>query len=164
MRYVGSMNLGTELAAIYRRDLKRLGQEVRAFPGGGAIWVKSPEVNNSAGNLVLHLEGNLREYIGRQLGGIPYQRSRDREFSQSGLSVEELGARVEALAELIPGVLSGLSGADLDRIYPEDVLGVPLTASQFVISLLGHFNYHLGQIDYLRRILTNNGPLPLASL
>ena len=83
------MNLGAELAAIYRRDLKRLAQEVRAFPAGGAIWVKPPEVNNSAGNLVLHLEGNLREYIGRQLGGIPYQRTRDREFSQSDVDRSE---------------------------------------------------------------------------
>ena len=64
----------TELAALYKRDLTRVIQEVQAFPDEASLWRIAPGVTNSAGNLVLHLEGNLREYIGRQLGGVAYTR------------------------------------------------------------------------------------------
>src|ERR1700731_3966853 len=109
---------GAEVAALVRRDLTRLGQELRAFPDDGALWTKPPGISNSIGNLVLHLEGNLREYIGRQLGGVPYTRRRDLEFSQSGLTLNDLRARVEPLITLIPQIITGLSDEDLRRLYP----------------------------------------------
>jgi hypothetical protein len=73
-------NAAGELAALFRRDLNRLIQELRAFPSDEKLWAVLPGISNSAGNLILHLEGNLREYIGRQLGGVAYTRQRDLEF------------------------------------------------------------------------------------
>ena len=158
------MNLGTELAALFRRDLMRLAQEVEQFPDDATLWNTAPGIRNSAGNLTLHLEGNLREYIGRQLGGVTYARNRKQEFSATGLARAELKERIEALASSIPKVISGLSGADWESVYPEQVLGIPLSTAQFLIHLHGHFNYHLGQIDYLRRVLTQGGAVDFAQL
>lgn len=155
---------GTELAALFRRDLTRLAQELRAFPDEGPLWTKPPGIANSIGNLVLHLEGNLREYIGRQLGGVPYQRQRDLEFSQTGLTLDNLRARVEPLATLIPDILAGLSDADLNRLYPEKPFGSPISTAQYLVHVNGHLNYHLGQIDYLRRILTASGAVDFVQL
>ena len=151
----------SELAALYARDLARLTQQIRAFPDDESLWQTAPGVSNSAGNLALHLEGNLREYIGRQLGSIPYSRARPLEFGQKGLAKEDVIARIEHVHEIVPGVIRGLSSAALDAQYPEQVLGVPMTARQFLVHLLGHLNYHLGQIDYLRRITTGAGALKL---
>jgi hypothetical protein len=155
---------GAELAALFRRDLTRLAQELHAVPHDGVLWSKPAGVANSIGNLVLHLEGNLREYIGRQLGGVPYTRERDREFTDTGLTKDSLLARVEPLAILIPEIIARLSDADLKRLYPEEPFNSPISTAQYLVSLNNHLNYHLGQIDYLRRILTGSGAVDFAQL
>ncbi len=155
---------GAELAALFRRDLTRLVQELRAFPGDGTLWTKPPGISNSIGNLVLHLEGNLREYIGRQLGGVPYSRQREREFTETGLPIDNLLARVEPLAILIPEIIAGVSDEDLNRLYPEEPFNSPISTAQYLVSLNSHLNYHLGQIDYLRRILTSGGAVDFVQL
>ena len=148
------MTLAPALAELFRRDLKRLIQELEAFPDDGSLWNTLPGVANSAGNLALHLEGNLREYIGRQLGGVPYHRQRDLEFSQKGVAREELVARAKAVEQLVPQVVGVLASQELEAPYPEDVLGGSMSTGQFLVHLCGHLNYHLGQINYLRRILS----------
>jgi hypothetical protein len=60
----------------------------------------------------------------------------------------------------VSGVLDALTEARWNDMFPEQVLpGGPVTNRQFVIHLYGHFSYHLGQIDYLRRMLTGQGAL-----
>jgi hypothetical protein len=158
---VAEMSFSSELAALYRRDLVKLAMQLRAFPSDESLWEVPPGggIANSGGNLALHLEGNLREYIGRQLGGVEYVRTRDREFGDKGLPVAQLAARIDSLADLIPGVVASLSADRLDETFPENVLGAAISTRQFVGHLLGHLNYHLGQIDYARRILTGDGSL-----
>ena len=154
------MSFSSELAALFRRDLTKLAMQVRAFPNVETLWeVPGAGVTNSAGNLALHLEGNLREYIGRQLGGLAYARVRDLEFSVKGLGVDEVAGRIDALVDLIPGVVSSLTQEKLEATYPENVLGSPLSTRQFLVHLQGHLNYHLGQIDSSRRMLTGDGSL-----
>src|SRR4051812_45977420 len=151
----GAMSLSAELAALFHRDVTRVQQEITAFPDASTLWAAPEGVTNSAGNLALHLEGNLREYIGRQLGRILYVRQREAEFHSTGLlPLPDLVARIETLRGSIPPIVSGLSSAALDSLYPDPVLGLRLPTRQFLIHLLGHLSYHLGQIDYLRRILT----------
>ena len=156
--------LASELAALYARDLQRLVQELRAFPDTATLWTTGPGVSNAAGTLALHLEGNLREYIGRQLGGIAFTRNRPLEFSARDVALSEVITRLEAVADLIPDVIESLSPGQLDATYPENVLSVPLSTRQFLIHLFGHFSYHLGQIDYLRRLTTGHGAIVLATL
>ena len=146
---------GKDLAAILERDLKKLGQQVAGFQNDAQLWQTLPGVENCAGNLVLHLEGNLREYVGRQLGGIAYTRVRPAEFSTKDAPAAELSARVQELVRVIPPVLAGLSTEKLGEEFPDKVLGVPMSNRQFLAHLIGHLNYHMGQMDYLRRILTS---------
>jgi hypothetical protein len=158
------MSLSLELAELFRRDITRVRQQLEAFPDDAALWKQAPHCANSPGNLALHLEGNLREYIGRQLGQIAYQRRRDEEFTRSAISVAEMGARFGELAGSIPAVIAGLSEEALSAAFPENVLGKPLSTRQFLIHLLAHLSYHNGQIDYSRRILTGEPALKLAGL
>ena len=154
--------MSKELAALFARDIERLMQELRAFPDTESIWKTAPGVSNAAGTLALHLEGNLREYIGRQLGQIAYTRDRPREFSARGLARDEVIARLEAVKASIPAVIAALSNEQMGATYPENVLKTPLSTLQFLMHLLGHLNYHLGQVDYLRRFVTGNAAIDLA--
>jgi hypothetical protein len=156
--------LATELAALYARDLTRLLQELRAFPDTAALWATAPGVTNPAGTLALHLEGNLREYIGRQLGRLDYTRDRPLEFSARGVEQPEIVERLEQVRQMVPQVIAALPPHAFDAIYPEAVFGAPMTNRQFLIHLSGHLNYHLGQIDYLRRVTTGSAAIALAGL
>ncbi len=156
--------LATEIANLYERDITRLLQELRAFPDTAALWTTAPGVTNAAGTLALHLEGNLREYIGRQIGNVAFTRQRPLEFSARGVEQAELIARLEAVRALVPPVINGLSAAQLDTQYPELVLGKPMSTRQMLVHLFGHLNYHLGQVDYLRRMVTGNAAIELATL
>lgn len=163
-RDTGRMTIAAGLGVLFSRDLTRLIQELQAFPNDETLWQRAPGVKNSAGNLVLHLEGNLREYIGRQLGQTPYSRVRDQEFALAGVSRGELVLRMENVKELVVTVVSLLSENELEATYPENVLGSPLSSHDFLVHLHGHLNFHLGQIDYLRRILTEGSAVAFAGL
>jgi len=158
------MTIAEGMAALYFRDLTRLIQELQAFPSDEILWQRAPGVKNSAGNLVLHLEGNLREYIGRQLGQVAYSRVRDQEFAFSGLSREELVWRMEQVKELVVKVIAQLAESELAATHPERVLEIDVTSHGLLVHLHGHLNFHLGQIDYLRRILTEGSAVAFAGL
>jgi hypothetical protein len=158
------MKMTNDLAALFRRDLTRLGQQVEAFSNDELLWQKPPQFTNPPGNLVLHLEGNLREYVGRQLGNVPYTRNRPLEFSAKGVSQRDLVSRVAELRQMIPTVIEGLTPEQMEKQHPEVVLEVPMSTAAFLIHLYGHLNWHLGQIDSLRRALTGDGAIQLAGL
>lgn len=149
-----------QLAELYHRDLSRLVRQIEAFPSDEMLWQTTPGVTNSAGTLALHLEGNLREYIGRLLGGIAFARDRDSEFSARGLSRAGLAARLKQLSEVIPPVVAALSPEAMEAEYPQVVLQKPLTTAAFLVHLYGHLNWHLGELDYLRRFLSGQSALP----
>ena len=156
--------LSKELAALFARDIARLIQELKAFPDTASVWKTAPGVTNAAGTLALHLDGGLRHFIGWHLGKIEYKRDRPLEFSARGVEQAELVARLERLKEMVPRVVAGLSEAELDADFPEVVLDKPLPTRQWLIHLNGHLNYHLGQVDYLRRFATGHGAIELAPL
>ena len=137
------MTTQEELAGLFRRDLTRLTQELEAFDDDTQLWKKTDGVSNSAGNLALHLEGNLREYVGRQLGNVPYARRRDEEFSRSGVRRQDLVKRLEEVRALVVKAISELSDEALRAPFPERVLGIDWSTQQFTLHLLGHLNYHL---------------------
>ena len=151
------MSITSDLGFLFGRDLARLGQQIEAFPTDEALWQTLPGVTNAAGNLALHIEGNLREFVGRQLGNLPYERKRELEFSSKGASRAELSSRFVELSRSIPSVIEELSAEQMEMEYPEVVLGAATSTQEFLIHLYGHLNWHLGQVDYLRRILLKAG-------
>ncbi len=154
--------LANDIAALFARDLTRLLQELRAFPDTDSLWKTAPGVANAAGTLALHLEGNLREFVGRQLGSIGFTRDRPLEFSARGIEQGELIARLEAVHEMVPRVVAGLADNVLEAPYPEPLGGETVSTRRYLMHTDAHLNYHLGQIDYLRRFVTGDSAIALA--
>lgn len=152
-----------DFAALYHRDITRLRQEIDAYATEDALWLATEGISNPAGNLCLHLIGNLRTFIGLGLGGYPYVRDRPAEFASRNIPKAELLAALDELLPIITDSVGKLSEEDLKKPYPDNPLGYEMSVGYFLIHLNGHLNYHLGQIDYHRRILTHNGAIPLAS-
>ncbi len=142
-----------EISFIITRDLDRLADEIRAFEREENLWKVTGHVPNPAGNLCLHLVGNLSTYIGANLGSSGYVRNREAEFSLRGLSQTHLLEQVTQARKTVVHTLEQLTEAQLHLPYPEQVLGYEMSTGFFLMHLLGHLNYHLGQINYLRRLL-----------
>lgn len=149
--------LAADLLILFRRDLQALAREVSLFPDEATLWATLPGVANSAGNLALHVAGNLRHFVGAVLGGTGYVRQRDREFTPRACSrAEVLAELARADAEVAAG-LGALREADLDRPFPVPVAGVQPPTGRLLLHLAVHLGFHLGQAGYLRRALTGSG-------
>jgi len=98
------------------------------------------------------LVGNLKHFIGAVLGGTGYVRDRDAEFTSKSVSRAQLIAAVDETTEIVSTTLAKLTGDELAATYPIDVFGEPMTTEYFITHLATHFNYHLGQINYHRRL------------
>lgn len=144
-----------DLNTIFSRDLDKLRLEIESFKKEENIWSIKGNIINSSGNLCLHLLGNLNTYIGKNLGGTNYIRDREAEFNTKNVSKQQLVSDIIALKMVIQESFSMLREEDLDHLYPENTLGYEMTTRFFLIHLVAHFSYHLGQINYLRRILEN---------
>jgi uncharacterized damage-inducible protein DinB len=138
---------------IIERDLTVLEKEINLYTTQESIWVVNKEIKNSAGNLCLHLCGNLQQYIGKVLGGSAYIRDRENEFSATGISKEILLSEVSQTKNAVMIALSKLDADELQKQYPEEVFKTPMTTEYFLIHLTAHLGYHLGQINYHRRLL-----------
>ena len=139
---------------LFNRDLNRLYKEIEAYTNEAVLWQRAEGISNPAGNLCLHLVGNLNEYIGRQIGRMPYQRNRPLEFSATCVNQKELLTMIENTQEVVEMALNSMRNEQLSDIYPENLLGYEMTVHYFLVHLSGHLNYHLGQINYHRRILS----------
>lgn len=143
----------TELTSLIERDLDKLAEEIRAFRQEENLWKTTGQITNPAGNLCLHLVGNLSTYIGAILGKTGYVRDREAEFSQKGIPQEVLLQQVKEVKTVVTHTLRRLPEEQLLELYPQQVLGYEMTTGFFLVHLYGHLSYHLGQINYLRRIL-----------
>jgi uncharacterized damage-inducible protein DinB len=140
------------LISIYKRDLDKLKTEIDQYESDEKVWLVATGITNSGGNLALHLVGNLKHFIGAVLGGTGYVRDRDAEFTSKSVSRAQLIAAVDETTEIVSTTLAKLNGDELAATYPIDVFGQPMTTEYFIIHLATHFNYHLGQINYHRRL------------
>ena len=140
------------LVKLFARDLARLEKEIKEYTTHESLWLTSKGVNNSSGNLCLHLCGYLQHYIGAVLGNSGYKRNREGEFSTKGLSKEYLLLEIEKTKESVISTLNKLSEEIVETVYPEELFNEPMKTGYFLIHLQGHLNYHLGQINYNRRL------------
>jgi uncharacterized damage-inducible protein DinB len=145
--------IAESLKSLFTRDLNKLKTEIESYQNKETIWKTDKNILNSAGNLCLHLVGNLNHFIGAQLGNSGYIRNRDLEFSLKNIPRAELIQQIESTIEVINSSLGNLSAEDMEKEYPLEALGYKMTTEYFLIHLLGHLEYHLGQINYHRRLL-----------
>ncbi|PAC33225.1 DinB family protein [Flectobacillus sp. BAB-3569] len=147
------MNVIPILIQLFERDLQKLKAEIVQYSQEENIWAIVPEINNSAGNLVLHLVGNLNTYIGAEIGKTGYIRNRPLEFSQKGLSKKELVNKISDTLDVIKESLNNLPEEALEEIYPQLVFEQKTSTGYLLTHLTTHLTYHLGQINYHRRLL-----------
>lgn len=145
--------LTNSLKILFRRDLEKLIAELNQYTNESKIWYIEKNILNSAGNLALHLVGNLNTYIGQQLGNTGYVRHRDLEFSKKDVPRTELVQMISDTITMIDTVMDTLTPAQVDAIYPIEVFDGPIYTSHFLVHLSGHLGYHLGQVNYHRRLL-----------
>lgn len=137
-------------------DLNKLKNEVNLYTDEKDLWIVKGEILNSAGNLCLHLLGNLNHFIGHLIGGTGYQRNRDLEFSDKNVARAELNNRIDALIEVIKKSLPKLNDTDINRTFPDKISGKTREYGFALLHISNHFNYHLGQINYHRRLIAVN--------
>ena len=141
------------LAALFKRDLTKLYTEIEQYNSEEKLWATEKSIANSAGNLCLHLVGNLKTYIGAELGGFAYTRNRELEFSLKGVPKAELLAMVAETRTIVDETLRTLPATSLQQEYPLLVFTEKTSTEYLLIHLVAHLSYHLGQINYHRRLL-----------
>jgi uncharacterized damage-inducible protein DinB len=137
------------------RELRALDREIAAYPDDESVWQIPQGISNSAGNLALHLAGNLRHFLGAVLGGSSYARDRDAEFATRGLTRAELRGIVASAIDELSDAFENITDEQLSGEYPLRVAERRLRTADFLVHLAVHLSYHLGQIDYHRRLVTS---------
>jgi uncharacterized damage-inducible protein DinB len=136
---------------LSRVHLPRIGRCLEAL-STEEIWWRPNPASNSVGNLVLHLEGNVRQWIISGLGGAPDIRQRDREFRDQGpIPRTELLAELRTTVDQACRVLAGLSPEDLARRH--SIQGFRVTGLEAVFHVAEHFSHHAGQIILATKFL-----------
>jgi uncharacterized damage-inducible protein DinB len=117
------------------------------------IWARGGQHENAIGNLALHLTGNVRQWIVSTLGNNTFDRDRDGEFAaRSGVAAAELSANLREIVEQSSQIISGLSAAQLTRMY--EVQNYRVSGVEAVYHVVEHFAEHTGQIIFATKILT----------
>ena len=141
------------LQTLFSRDLNKLKTEISLYQDEKKIWYVEKNIANSAGNLCLHLIGNLNTYIGAEIGKTNYIRNRDQEFSLKDISKAELIRKIEETILVVDDALNKLTDQALQEEYPMLVFEKKTSTVYFLVHLTTHLAYHLGQINYHRRLL-----------
>jgi len=140
------------LSTIFDRELTQLEKEINLYPDEESVWALEGDIKNSGGTLCLHVCGNLQHFLGAVLSKNGYVRNREHEFAARGIPRHLLLDEILKTKETVKHTLQQLEPEILEQEYPVQVWGYPVTTLFFLIHLAGHLNYHLGQVNYHRRI------------
>lgn len=141
------------LIMLFERDLQKLKTEIELYKDEDNLWLIKKGIDNSAGNLCLHLIGNLSHFIGATLGNTGYVRHREDEFSLKNIPRQDLITNIENCRLIVKNTLVKLRAADLEKEFPQNVFDKSINTEMMLMHLATHLTYHLGQINYHRRLL-----------
>jgi uncharacterized damage-inducible protein DinB len=117
------------------------------------LWWRAHETDNSVGNLLLHLAGNIRQWIVSGIGGVPDRRERQKEFDQrEPLSKSEILARLRAALNETDQTLAAMNTTEI--LKPRFIQITNRTPLQAIFHVVEHFAYHTGQIVYITKLRT----------
>ena len=147
------MTLNQTLRTLFERDIQRVKLEIESYKNEENLWKLDGEILNSAGNLCLHLIGNLNHFIGAEIGKTGYIRQRELEFSQKTIPKKELVEKLEEVIKIVDTSIKSLGeeGLRAETAVPKFI--EKQTNAFLLLHLHAHLNYHLGQINYHRRLL-----------
>jgi len=145
------------LIPLFEKDLNKLTEEINLYPDDASLWILKDGIKNSGGNLCLHLSGSLQHFFGAVLSNSGYVRNRDAEFSLKNITKQKLLGEVDAAKNSVKDTLEQISKKDLEKPYPLKLADETVTTEHFLLFMLSHVNYHIGQINYHRRIVTGAG-------
>src|SRR3990172_9364420 len=148
---------GSVIAGMISRELRALERELKAYATDDQVWLQPPGLPNSAGTLALHAAGNLLHFVGGVIGGTGYVRDRDGEVSAQGVSRTDLIAGLRRADGAVQAALASLPDARLAEPYPLPVANRRQNTGAFLMHLAVHLAYHLGQVDFHRRVVTGDG-------
>jgi len=145
------------IAGIFERELNKLAEEIKLYTPEESIWEVKEGIKNSGGNLCLHICGNLQHFIGTVLGNTGYVRNRDKEFSDKNIPVALLLKEIETTKKAVVKTLEAIPDEDLDKEYTDLPAHLDwkekITKFYFLAHLIAHMDYHIGQINYHRRMM-----------
>jgi Protein of unknown function (DUF1572) len=144
------------LETIYLREVATLHRELGLYPDDASVWKELPGLPNSAGTLILHLAGNLQHFFGATLGKTGYVRNRDAEFTKRDIPRSELKKELEAANAGVNAGFANLTEAKLSQPFPAKFTDTEFSTQLTLLQFLSHLAYHLGQIDYHRRVVTGD--------
>lgn len=145
--------LKSTLLEIFERDLNKLIEEINLYKQEESLWEIKEGISNSAGNLCLHLVGNLNHFIGATLGQTGYIRYRDDEFNLKNILRSDLIININNCVLVVKETIEKLTVEDLNKDFPLEKHGRIVSTTHMLIHLLAHLGYHLGQINYHRRLI-----------
>ena len=143
----------TIIVSLFERDLNKLIEEINLYNNEEDVWKIKEGISNSGGNLTLHLIGNLNHFIGATLGNTGYVRERDKEFSLKNISRVQLTEDLRNTIGVIKNTLPNLSADDLEKDFPVSIGNKTSSTAYVLLHLLAHLSYHLGQVNYHRRLI-----------
>ncbi|MEP6779839.1 MAG: DUF664 domain-containing protein [Gemmatimonadaceae bacterium] len=144
------------IARVMLRDLAAMRREVEQYPDDETLWKAVPGLTNAGGNLVLHVAGNINHFVGKVLGESNFVRNRDAEFMKRGLTRAQVVKEIDHTLSEVTRTFSTLNASKLAGIFPQDVNGNQIPTDTFLMHLVSHLGYHLGQVDYHRRCATGD--------
>lgn len=141
------------LSELFERDLLKVREEIGLYENESDLWVLRGDISNTAGNLALHLVGNLNHFIGATLGNSGYIRQRDQEFASKNVARAVVLSMLDETVAVVRNTLGKIPDADLGKDFPLEKHGKTVSTLHMLLHLLTHLNYHLGQINYHRRMV-----------
>jgi Protein of unknown function (DUF1572) len=150
------LGLLEDLKVLYLREIATLERELDLYPDDASLWKELPGLPNPAGNLVLHLAGSLQHFFGATLGNTGYQQNREAEFSTRNVSRSDLKQELSSARQGVIAAFEHLTEDSLTQVFPVQFADAPFSIRLTLLQFLGHLAYHLGQVDYHRRVVTGN--------
>lgn len=153
---MGSLPVRDALRTLILRELRAVRREIEKYPDDASVWRAVPGIPNTAGTLALHLAGNLQHFLGAGLARDGYTRDRDAEFARRGVPRTELLAELDRATGSVDRALSQLTDDQMEAVYPLPLPTGRVNTLVWVMHLASHLAYHLGQLDYHRRVVTGD--------
>jgi hypothetical protein len=138
--------------AQFSKYLAQLKKEIESYKTDEGLWHIAEGTGNAPATLALHLCGNLKHNFGAVIGKTGYIRNRDLEFSARGVPRAEILEEISSAADMVLPIIENLTVNDLSKPFEESSHGEEQSIGDAIVRLSLHLAYHIGQINYHRRI------------